>query len=115
MSQQKLGRALGVTFQQVQKYEKGVNRIGAGALHQIASALGVAVDYFYEGAPPAAGDGQGFAEAQVPYEVEILSAPEGLTVLRAYKRVKDSRVRRRLLDLIQSLGDADEETADRSV
>src|SRR5919199_818756 len=67
MSQEKLGEALGLTFQQVQKYEKGTNRIGASRLHRIANVLGVAIDFFYEGAPHGGGLTTGFAEPSSAY------------------------------------------------
>src|SRR5476649_1662967 len=74
MSQEKLGDMLGLTFQQVQKYEKGVNRIGAGRLYEIARILGVPIDFFYEGVAGAEG---GFAETTPPV-MEFVSSGEGL-------------------------------------
>jgi transcriptional regulator with XRE-family HTH domain len=105
MSQERLGELLGLTFQQVQKYEKGINRIGAGRLFEVAGILGVPVAYFYENvdnATPAAG----FAESDEPPPVmEFLSSGEGLQLSLAFMRIKDSKVRRRILDLVRSLSD----------
>src|SRR5579863_3439216 len=75
MSQEKLGDLLGLTFQQVQKYEKGVNRIGAGRLYEIARILGVPIEFFYEGV---AGGASGFAEAESAPLMEFVSSGEGM-------------------------------------
>ena len=105
MSQEKLGELLGLTFQQVQKYEKGVNRIGAGRLFQVSRILSVPIDYFYEGVVdqlpnPAAG----FAEdAANPPVMEFLSSGEGLQLSLAFMRIKEAKVRKRVLDLVKSL------------
>ena len=108
MSQEKLGDALGLTFQQVQKYEKGTNRIGASRLQQIAAVLTVPVSFFFEDAP---GQGAGPAEPaeqkSSAFVVDFLSTSEGLQLNRAFVRIKDPRVRRRVVDLVSSLG-ADE-------
>ncbi len=105
MSQEKLGEMLGLTFQQVQKYEKGVNRIGAGRLFQVAQILGVPIDYFYEGAVSHfSGEAPGFAEPEgTPPVMEFLSSGEGLQLSLAFMRIKDVKVRKRLLDLVKSL------------
>ncbi|TVR10256.1 MAG: XRE family transcriptional regulator [Salinarimonadaceae bacterium] len=110
MSQEKLGEALGLTFQQIQKYEKGANRIGASRLHQIATALGVQIEFFYEGAPSAAGATQeGFAEdPNPPYMTDFLSTADGLQLMRAFVRVRDARVRKRVVDLVEALAEADD-------
>lgn len=104
MSQEKLGEALGVTFQQIQKYEKGTNRIGASRLHQMSASLGVPIAFFYEGAPeldPAAG---GFAEGAAPaYVADFMTTSEGVQLMKAFVQIKDSRVRRRLVDLAAAL------------
>ena len=111
MSQEKLGEQLGLTFQQVQKYEKGVNRIGAGRLHDLGQVLGVPIQFFYEQAPGGSLE-HGFAEQPAEsYVVEFLSSREGLELNKAFVRITDPRVRRTVLDLVRSLaGDAD--TAD---
>ncbi|BBF92690.1 helix-turn-helix domain-containing protein [Blastochloris tepida] len=105
MSQEKLGDALGITFQQVQKYEKGTNRIGASRLQQIAKTLGVSVSFFFEGAPDI-GDAGGFADGPSPaYVAEFLASSEGLALTRAFTRIKSPNVRRRVVDLIEELAD----------
>ena len=106
MSQEKLGEALGLTFQQVQKYEKGTNRIGASRLHRIASVLGVPVEFFYEGAPHGSGAATGFAEpASSTYVSDFLSTSEGVQLVKAFLAVKDPKVRRKIVELISALGE----------
>ncbi len=110
MSQDKLGEALGLTFQQVQKYEKGANRIGASRLFQIAKILEVPVEYFYEGIDDVTGEAlPGFGESEpTPWMTEFLSSPEGLQLCRYFSSIPDPKVRRRILDLVKSLSpDAD--------
>jgi transcriptional regulator with XRE-family HTH domain len=107
MSQEKLGERLGLTFQQVQKYEKGINRIGASRLYDLAQVLGVPVQFFYEDAPIADGrvdalDGQ----ADGPDEhsiVEFLRSRDGLELNRAFVRIPDLKARRAIVDLVRSL------------
>lgn len=107
MSQEKLGEQLGLTFQQVQKYEKGVNRIGAGRLHELGQVLGVNVQFFYEQAPGGI-TVHGFAEQPADsYVVEFLSSREGLELNKAFVRINDPRVRRSVLDLVRSLAGED--------
>ena len=107
MSQEKLGAHLGITFQQIQKYEKGTNRVGASRLQAISSILEVPVDYFFDGAPgekPA----DGFAEdSQTTYVVDFLSSTEGLLLNRAFARIGDPKVRRRIIELVRTLADED--------
>lgn len=108
MSQEKLGELLGLTFQQVQKYEKGVNRIGAGRLFHIAKILNVPIDYFYEDVTDA-NSMPGFAEDQAnPPVMEFLSTGDGLQLNLAFMRIKEARVRKRVLDLVKSLADGEE-------
>jgi len=105
MSQERLGELLGLTFQQVQKYEKGINRIGAGRLFEVAGILGVPISFFYEDAD--ANGARGFSEAGEPPPVmEFLASGEGLQLSLAFMRIKDMKVRRRILDLVRSLADA---------
>jgi transcriptional regulator with XRE-family HTH domain len=113
MSQEKLGEALGLTFQQVQKYEKGTNRIGASRLQQISKTLNVPPSFFFEGAPSVGGAGDGgFAEeSSSQYVVEFLSTAEGLHLNRAFARIKDPKVRKRVIDLITTLAEPDDEPA----
>ena len=110
MSQERLGELLSLTFQQVQKYEKGVNRIGAGRLFDVARILGVPIDYFYEGVGAQLGQ-EGFAEAGAPPVMEFVSSGEGLQLSRAFMKIKDAKVRKRVLDLVKSLA---EEEAEKS-
>lgn len=110
MSQEKLGEQLGLTFQQVQKYEKGVNRIGAGRLHELGLVLGVPIQFFYEQAPGGV-VGNGFAEQPADsYVVEFLSSREGLELNKAFVRLTDPRVRRSVLELVRSLAPGDDAT-----
>ncbi len=107
MSQERLGDLLGLTFQQVQKYEKGVNRIGAGRLFEMSRILNVPVDFFYEGvnaAPAPPGE-----EGQGAPVMEFVSSGEGLQLSLAFMKIKDAKVRKRVLDLVKSL--AEEEAA----
>ena len=109
MSQEKLGEALGLTFQQVQKYEKGTNRIGASRLQQISTILGVPVSFFFEGAPGSDATKSGLSDsASSAYVVDFLSTTEGLQLNKAFVRIKDPKVRRRVVDLVATLGGADE-------
>ena len=111
ISQDKLGEELDLTFQQIQKYEKGVNRIGAARLYDIARVLGVPVQFFYDDF----GDGPetmiGFAETNPQADgdkadfLEVLSTPEGMQLCRAFAGIKDYQVRRRVLDLVKALGE----------
>lgn len=116
MSQEKLGDALGLTFQQVQKYEKGTNRIGASRLQQISRTLDVPPAFFFEGAPSfealaqaEAGQGMGFAEdSNTSYVADFLSTPEGLHLNLAFARIQDPKVRKRIVDLVSSLAGVDD-------
>jgi len=103
MSQEKLGERLGITFQQVQKYEKGTNRIGASRLHQIANILGVPVAFFYE--DMVGGElTPGFAEGSSPvYISEFMASPEGLALAKAFMKVSDPKLRRRIVDLVEAM------------
>ena len=104
LSQSKLGEALGVTFQQVQKYEKGSNRIGASRLQQLAGVLDVAPAYFFEGAPSGQEAMVGFAEPESnAYVVDFLSTTEGLQLTRAFIAIKDPKVRKSVVELVDTL------------
>ena len=107
LSQEKLGDALGLTFQQVQKYEKGVNRIGASRLQQIAQFLKVDVAYLFEGLSGEKPQ-PGFAEEGTAFVMEFLSSSEGLQLNRGFARIKDPRVKRRLIALINALARLDD-------
>jgi len=106
MSQERLGDLLGLTFQQVQKYEKGVNRIGAGRLFEVSRILNVPVDFFYEGvAAQLVGNEQ---ENAAPV-MEFVSSGEGLQLSLAFMKIKDTKVRKRVLDLVKSLSEEEEQ------
>jgi transcriptional regulator with XRE-family HTH domain len=105
MSQEKLGDALGLTFQQVQKYEKGTNRIGASRLQQISLILQVPVSFFFEGAPSIPGsptDGMGDAPSPA-YVSDFLATSDGLSLTKAFMRIADAKLRRRIVDLVEQI------------
>ncbi len=112
MSQEKLGEQLGLTFQQVQKYEKGTNRIGASRLYQIANILGVEVSFFFEDMPgevvkglPNPPEG-GFTDVDAaPFVMDFVSSSEGLQLNRYYSEIESPGVRKKVLDLIKQLAD----------
>ena len=112
MSQEKLGERLGLTFQQVQKYEKGINRIGASRLFDLSQVLGVPVQFFYDEAPggyeqPSSSQ-PGFADRQAEsYIVEFLNSRDGLELNKAFVRITDPKVRRSTVDLVRSLAGED--------
>ena len=109
MSQEKLGEALGLTFQQVQKYEKGTNRIGASRLQQISIILGVPVSFFFDGSPGIEDGAKGLPDSSSSvHVVDFLSTTEGLQLNKAFVRIKDAKVRRRVVDLVSSLGEAED-------
>jgi len=104
MSQEKLGDALGLTFQQVQKYEKGTNRIGASRLQQISQILQVPVAFFFEGAPSTNPLLDGLKDAPSPaYVSDFLATSEGLALTKAFTRIKEPKLRRRIVDLVEEI------------
>lgn len=114
MSQERLGDLLGLTFQQVQKYERGINRIGAGRLFEVAEILAVPISFFYEGMDgvqvPAGnghghGHGNGNGSAQPSAVMDFLSSNEGIQLSTAFMGIKDVKVRRKILDLVRSISD----------
>lgn len=113
MSQERLGDAVELTFQQIQKYEKGANRIGASRMYQFARILGVPPAYFFEGIEAHLGDKpalRGLADeaepfAGAPTEKNIAASREALELMRAYARIGDATVRRRLFELIKAVAD----------
>jgi transcriptional regulator with XRE-family HTH domain len=111
VSQEKLGEALGLTFQQIQKYEKGTNRISASRLQQIAKMLGVPVSFFFEGAPAGEATAGGFSDAAATaYVSDFLATSEGVQLSKAFVRIKSPRVRRRVIDLVEALAEEAVET-----
>ena len=106
MSQEKLGEALGITFQQIQKYEKGTNRISASRLQQITEVLDAPVSFFFEEAPAEANETVGgMRETGTDFVMDVMSTTEGLQLNRAFARVSDPAVRRRIVDLVKALAD----------
>ncbi len=104
MSQEKLGDALGLTFQQIQKYEKGTNRVGASRIQQIAQILQVPVSFLFDGGPNGTAGVDGFGEAAAPtYVSEFLATSEGLALTRAFTRITDSKLRRSIVDLVEQI------------
>lgn len=111
VSQEKLGNALGVTFQQIQKYEKGTNRISASRLQQIGSVLGVPAAFFFEGLQELTAEMSGFAETPaVPYAADVVSTDEGLQLIRAFMRIQDPTMRRRIVEFIESIANLSSQT-----
>jgi len=106
MSQERLGESMGLTFQQVQKYEKGVNRIGASRLFQISKILDVPVQFFFEEAPYTGDDNaaRGMAEpGSEAFILEFLNSREGLELNRAFVKIGDPKVRKSVVDLVRAL------------
>jgi transcriptional regulator with XRE-family HTH domain len=106
LSQEKLGEAIGLTFQQVQKYERGANRIGASRLHELSQVLDVPVDFFYDERDPVRAPAipTGFEEpAQEGFETDLLRRRETRELVAAYYQIDDQAVRRRLFDLAKAL------------
>jgi transcriptional regulator with XRE-family HTH domain len=100
MSQERLAELLGVTFQQVQKYEKGINRIAASRLFDISSALDMPVSRFFEGLTGRAG---GVAEPSKDYIDDALATPEGSQLMSLFASIKSVKVRRRVIELVRAL------------
>jgi len=104
MSQEKLGEALDLTFQQIQKYEKGTNRIGASRLQQIADILQVPVSFLFEGGPTANATAEGSTAAHSPaYVSDFLATSEGLALTRAFTRISDAKLRRSIVDMVEQI------------
>jgi transcriptional regulator with XRE-family HTH domain len=104
MSQEKLGEALGLTFQQVQKYEKGTNRVGASRLQQISEVLHVPISFLFDGGPSGAAGGNGFDGGCSPvYVSDFLATSEGLALTRAFTRIADAKLRRSIVDLVEQI------------
>jgi transcriptional regulator with XRE-family HTH domain len=103
MSQEKLGDALDLTFQQVQKYEKGTNRIGASRLQAISNILQVPVSFFFEGAPHMPGH-SGMGEAPSPaYVSDFLATTDGLSLTKSFMKIRSNKMRRRIVDLVAQI------------
>lgn len=109
MSQERLAELLGVTFQQIQKYEKGVNRVAASRLFELSSALGVALGYFFEGLTAGAPQ-PGLAEEAQDFVYDMLATPEGQQLLQIFGSIRSPKVRRRVVELVRALADDEGET-----
>jgi transcriptional regulator with XRE-family HTH domain len=114
MSQQKLGSALGLSFQQIQKYEKGANRISVGRLQQIARILQVPIAFFYEGALNQVGasphaEGTAFPE----YMSEFMTTTDGLVLSEAFVRIESAKLRKSIIALVQQIADEQKKPASR--
>ena len=112
MSQERLGERLGLTFQQVQKYEKGANRVGASRLYAISNILEVPVEFFFADMPESIADsgkeggGKGLAEPEeAAFVMDFVSSSEGLQLNTAFKKIGSQETRRRLVDLVKTLAD----------
>lgn len=116
MSQERLGEALGLTFQQVQKYERGVNRVGASRLFDLSRVLDVPISFFFDDMPESLASTygsqinrrtSGFSDMQDSFTDDALNRRETLELVRAYYRITDPAVRKRVFDLIKSMGPAE--------
>jgi transcriptional regulator with XRE-family HTH domain len=107
MSQSDLADGLGLTFQQVQKYEKGSNRVSASRLQHLSQILQVPVPFFFEGAPAASGVSQaakGTADAPSPaYVTDFLATSDGLALVKAFRRIEDAKLRRAIVRLVEGI------------
>ena len=107
MSQEKLGKAIGLTFQQVQKYERGTNRVGSGRLYQLAKVLSVPISFFFDDMPPeVSGEAPGFAEVAEPFDNGLLNKRVTLELVRAYHNIPDAATRSYVYDLVQAIAEA---------
>ncbi|MEE8214488.1 MAG: helix-turn-helix domain-containing protein [Alphaproteobacteria bacterium] len=111
MSQEKLGDAIGLTFQQVQKYERGANRIGSSRLFDLSRVLDVPIEFFFDEMPgdvaaSSPAQTRGMAEEPVSYELDPMAKRETLELVRAYYKITDPHVRKRLFELTKALGAA---------
>lgn len=109
MSQDKLGDSLGVTFQQVQKYERGANRVGAGRLWDLSKILDVPVSFFFEGLDGAVHADSMAEDDQTPIVYDFINSPDGVSLAKAVSRIKSKAVRRQILELARSLADNQDE------
>ena len=110
LSQEKLADLVGVTFQQIQKYENGVNRIAASRLWEMSKALGVPVQYFYEGLSVNA---SGVAEEGAPdLDYDMMATPEGQRLLQIFGSIRSAKVRRRVVELVRVIAENDDDEAD---
>ena len=112
MSQGRLADAVGLTFQQIQKYERGANRIGSSRLYQFAQLLDIPVSFFFDGMSPETTNGSapgGDTDIE-PFEQDQFTRRETLELVRTYYRINDDRTRAKLLDLVKAIA-ADDSSA----
>ena len=102
MSQETLGDHIGLTFQQIQKYEKGMNRIGASRIQQIARVLKVPASYFFDDAPDGWDDGEG-GRTMTGGFLEFLGTRDGQTLIESFSKIADAQLRRSVVDLVQRM------------
>ena len=106
MSQEKLGDELGLTFQQVQKYEKGTNRIGASRLHKISHILQVPVAFFFEEAPNVSGQPKSTSSApSLDYVSDFITSSDGLRLIKAFVQIENPMLRRKIVRVIEAITD----------
>jgi transcriptional regulator with XRE-family HTH domain len=109
MSQEKLGEGLGLTFQQIQKYEKGTNRIGASRLQQICDILRIPVSFLFEGVPGGTINADGVVEPASPaYVADFLATTEGLALIRAFTSIPNIKLRRAIVDMVELIGEPED-------
>ncbi len=108
MSQDKLGEALGLTFQQIQKYEKGIKRIGASRVFEFARILDVPIQYLFDDFEPTIGAGAGFSEGNGDASfMDLLNTPDGVQLCRYYAEIDDPKVKKRVLDLVKAIAEGE--------
>jgi transcriptional regulator with XRE-family HTH domain len=112
LSQDNIGKSVGVTFQQIQKYERGVNRMGSSRLYDFGKVLSVPISYFFEGYEQTEDVSSsyhvaGMAEENNPFEHDVMSNKETLDLVRSYYSIKDEKVRRRFYELLRSMADTE--------
>ena len=106
MSQSKLAEAVNLTFQQIQKYEKGTNRIGGSRLQQFANILKVSASFFFEGGPDIPLQRKaGANDPSIKNVSEFISSKDGLVLIKAFRQIKDARLRRGIVDLVEQIAD----------
>ena len=109
MSQEKLGNSLGVTFQQVQKYERGTNRVGASRLWDISRILDVPISFFYDGLDNDFEYVQAAEGDQMPIVYDFINSSDGVALAKAVSKIKNKAVRRQILELARSLADSEDD------
>jgi transcriptional regulator with XRE-family HTH domain len=110
MSQTNVADALGLTFQQLQKYENGTNRISASRLQRISEILQVPVTFFFEGAPHVRGEHHAQTDAPSPqYVSDYLATPDGLHLTKAFMQIPDSKLRRSIVNLVEQIAASEDQ------